>query len=229
MTTTNQPTRVASISEGGMSNTLQISGGSAWMNISLIEGLMEVYKSLIFTAQEIQWVYARGYTNVSAIVKSACSTPSQLKWVIMKEKANNKEYHDMIVKIIIIGRYFFHWVFPDYEHHKLDIDTEDFPMKDDKLIQFIERFFDANELRVFAQNHYGGISDEVMDLVQEIMPNNQPTTTYHPIERPPINEIEARSPSIKEDTSPLSANTNHNTANDQEPESLKRSSKHSRN
>ena len=46
----------------------------------------------------------------------------------------------MIVKIIIIGRYFFHRVFPDYEHHKLSIKTDDFPMKDDKMTQFIEHF-----------------------------------------------------------------------------------------
>ena len=57
---------------------------------------------------------------------------------------------------------------------------------------------------------------------------DQPITSHYPIEKPSINEIEARSLSPKEDTSLLSANTNHNTATNQEPELSKRSSKRSR-
>ena len=56
MTTPNCPTKATSISEEGTSNNSQISGGSAWMNVALIEELMEVYRTLTFTAQEIQWV-----------------------------------------------------------------------------------------------------------------------------------------------------------------------------
>ena len=221
MTTTNQPTKVASISEGDISHMSQISGGSAWMNVSLMEGLMEVYKSLTFTAQEIRWVYARGYTNINAIVKCACSSTNQIKNVITKEKANNNEYHDMIVKIIIIGRYFFQQVFPDYEHHELSVKTNDFPIKDEEMSQFLERFFDTNDLRIFARNHYGEIHDEVMDIVQEITGDDQPTTSYKHDEKPPINEIEAISLPLKEDASLLSANTGQNTINDLEPESSK--------
>ena len=36
------------------------------------------------------------------------------------------------------------------------------------MSQFLERFFDANDLRVFARYHYGEIHDEVMGMVQEI-------------------------------------------------------------
>ena len=168
MTTPHQQTRATSISEGEISNKSQISGGSAWMNESLIEGLMEVYKTLTFTSQEIQWVYARGYTNINAIVRDACLTTENIDKMLMKETINNKEYHDMIIKIIIIGRYFFSQVFPDYKYHELDIDAEDFPTEDHEMEQFIDRFFNVNKLQAFARNHYGQIYDELMEAVHKI-------------------------------------------------------------
>ena len=121
------------------------------MNIALIKELMEIYTVLTFTAQEIQWIYARGYTNIDAIVKDACATTDQLKTVLMKESTNNKDYQDTIIKIVIIGRYFFHQVFPNYEHQELNIDVSEFPIDDAEMTEFTKRFFNANTLQTYAR------------------------------------------------------------------------------
>ena len=77
----------------------------------------------------------------------------------MKENINNKDYQDMIIKIVIIGRYFFHQVFPDYEHQELNIGVSEFPIDDAEMTEFTKRFFNANTLRTYARNNYGQIRD----------------------------------------------------------------------
>ena len=72
------------------------------------ENLLELLNTLEFTIEEVKWVYARGFTSVYSIVDgSYLSSDSVAEWAAADE-LTDPTFKTMLIKIVLIGRYFLH-------------------------------------------------------------------------------------------------------------------------
>ena len=120
---------------------------------------MEVLNVLELTIQEVRWVHARGFTSVYSIVDGSYLSPDSVAEWVATDAMIDPTFETMLIKFVLIGRYFFHWLLPTQHYLDWDITTELFPYDFNEGEWFIQQFFNrlivSNNTVCSVRNRWG--------------------------------------------------------------------------
>ena len=136
-----------------MSSSLQSHpyNSSTWMIEIIGENLLEVFNTLEFTIEEVQWVYARGFTSVYSIVDGSYPSPDSVAQWVGADELTDPTFQAMLTKIVLIGRYFLHRLLPTQHYLDCHTTTELIPTDFNEGERFIQQFFNRSSLICFVQ------------------------------------------------------------------------------
>ena len=119
---------------------------SSWMIETIGENLLEVLNTLDFNIKEVKWVYARGFTSVYSIVDGQyLSTDLVAEWAAA-DAMKDPTFKTMLIKIVLIGRYFLHRLLSTQHYLDWHATTELIPSDFVEGERFIQQYFNRSSL-----------------------------------------------------------------------------------